>query len=556
MRIRSEGAVPRVDLSALHRLVPSMWAEWAALRFGPDGLLLDPDTGAALGLLRLTDGAHRSAGARYCVAGEDPAQHSFTLGEDDGRTVRGELFGPSGRAHLSIGHPVSVSGKGTVAAQAPYSTLAPLAGAQWTADVTVGDRWRVDGRAALVGPNWSGDLTLGAQWHAVARIDVRALLMANDVPGYAIGLIGAREATVDLQIDPSVMDGRGDLVSGRVRLQRVQADGVLDVRKKSDAWHCRITLRVRGRGVLGRIALLVARRAVRRAVRDGFGEFWTDLVSQATSLQHTLADLDREATRSGGRSERLHRELWKGLREAARPTPVAAATPPSPPPQALAADDPAVPAGRPRRRRHALPVVVSTVVVGAFIVVASVIAVVAKSSSGGSSPDPDPTTSLQIRQVTVAAFAGTDLQAAVATSVLAGMNRVLPDSATDDLTGRDTATVWESATKATAPDGTAYTVFLVAAVPKSDPRHPSAAPTFIDAQPVGAAAGLGAGWRSTTELGPLSGPPWYPSATIITGNTLLIIRLDVTPGAAAELRRLTVQLSPPIRQRYLATTRP
>ena len=257
MRISSHGEIACVDLTALHRLTPALWAEWRGLCFDARGSLLEPDTGETSPTLRLAGGRHRTPGARYVLTTPGRADYTFTLLSDDGRTVRGTL-----------------------------------AAALWTADVEIGERWSASG-----------------------RVDVRALLQANEVPGPVISLIGGRDATVDVTLDPSALEHRGDLVTGSVRAQRAKADGVLQVVTKSRTWRCHLTMHLHGQGVLGRIALLGARPAVRRGVRQALTEFWSDASTEVASLASGLATLDGQIADAGGPDALVHRELWRALRE-------------------------------------------------------------------------------------------------------------------------------------------------------------------------------------------------------------------------------------------------
>jgi hypothetical protein len=266
VRIHGEGDVPRVDLAALRRLVPPLWAEWADLEFTSGGWLRDPDTGQPLGILQLVQGRHRVPGARYAAV-KDKEQLSFVLTFDGGGIVRGTLS------------------------------------SQW----------------------WSADLEIGDQLSAAGRADVGAALRASDVPGYLIPLIGGREATGSIVMDPSSLERGGDLVRGEVGAQRCAGDFLARVRTGRSEWHGNMTVHVKGRGLLGRVALLAFRSQVRRAVQEGLDEFFADTAKEAVKVESELGELEDQIRAAGGEQAFVHKYLWQAVRELTRPGGAAAA---------------------------------------------------------------------------------------------------------------------------------------------------------------------------------------------------------------------------------------
>ena len=279
VRIDSKGDVPRVDLATLRRLVPPLWTEWADLEFTSGGWLRDPDTGQPLGILQLVHGRHRVPGAQYVIA-KDKEQLSFVLTFDGGEIVRGTLS------------------------------------SQW----------------------WSTDLEIGNQLNAVGRADVGAVLRVNDVPKALIPLIGGREATGTVLIDPSALERGGDLVRGEVQAQRGVAEFVAGVKTGRHEWHAHMTVRVGGRGLLGRVALVAFRSKVRGGIREGLDELTKDTATEAIKLESELGELEDQIRAAGGEKAFVHKYLWAGLRElmlpvngvsnlaAAQPTAAGAAT--------------------------------------------------------------------------------------------------------------------------------------------------------------------------------------------------------------------------------------
>jgi hypothetical protein len=273
VRITSEGDVRRVDLAMLRRLIPPLWSEWANLEFTSEGWLRDPDTGQPLGILRLVHGRHRVPGARYTVGKDkdkDKEELSFVLTLDRGRTVQGTLSG------------------------------------QW----------------------WSVDLEIGDQLSAVGRADVDAALRASDVPGILIPLIGAREATGRVRVDPSSLERGGELVRGAGEAQRCAGEFVARVKTARNEWHGHLTVRVKGRGLLGRAALAAFRSKVASAIREALDEFLDDTAKEAVGLASGLGDLEDQVRAAGGEQAFVHRYLWQSVHELALPfaAPAAAAS--------------------------------------------------------------------------------------------------------------------------------------------------------------------------------------------------------------------------------------
>jgi hypothetical protein len=280
VRITSEGDVPRVDLATLRRLVPPLWVEWADLEFTSGGWLRDPDTGQPLDILQLVHGRHRVPGARYTVV-KDKEQLSFVLTYDGGQTVRG----------------------------------------------TLSSHW------------WSADVEIGDQLSAVGRADVGAALRANDVPGFLIPLIGGREATGRVLIDPSSLERGGDLVRGELEAQRCAGDFAAGVKTRRNEWHGRMTVRVKGRGLLGRLALAGFRSKVGSGIQEGLDEFFADTAKEAVRLTSELGELEDQVRAAGGEKAFVHQYLWQGVRELTLPPDAvaSAASPTAHPPGAAAA---------------------------------------------------------------------------------------------------------------------------------------------------------------------------------------------------------------------------
>jgi hypothetical protein len=260
VRIHGEGDVPRVDLAALRRLVPPLWAEWANLEFTSGGWLRDPDTGQPLGILRLVHGRHRVPGAQYVVVKEEE-QLSFVLTFAGDRTVRG----------------------------------------------TLSSKW------------WSADLEVGDRISAVGRAEVGAALRAKDVPGYLIPLIGGKPATASVLVDPSSLERGGDLVRGEVKAQRCAGALVGSVKTKRTEWHGQITMHVTGRGLIGRAAVVAFRSKVRSGIREALDEFFAQTAKEAVKLESELGELEDQIRAAGGETGFVHKYLWPGVRELALP---------------------------------------------------------------------------------------------------------------------------------------------------------------------------------------------------------------------------------------------
>nr|MCW2728244.1 hypothetical protein [Aeromicrobium sp.] len=72
MRFTTSGSLRRIDVSLVADVIGPLREEWAALRFGADGAVVNPVTGDPVPVLRLVEGRHRSPGARYEVVTRTP----------------------------------------------------------------------------------------------------------------------------------------------------------------------------------------------------------------------------------------------------------------------------------------------------------------------------------------------------------------------------------------------------------------------------------------------------------------------------------------------------
>lgn len=134
-----------------------------------------------------------------------------------------------------------------------------------------------------------------------------------------VSLIGGREATGTMHVDLSRLDRGGELLHAEAAAQRGAGDLAVDVETGRNEWHARVTVQVKGRGMLGRLALLAFRSKARSAIRDALEETFQDTSKDALALGSELADLEDQIRSAGGAQAFVHANLWQDLRELARP---------------------------------------------------------------------------------------------------------------------------------------------------------------------------------------------------------------------------------------------
>ena len=279
---RVTAQIPPLDVEPLAELMACLHAEWTQLRFDPaGGRLWNPWTTADEQRveIELRGGRHRAPGAQYRITA--PAAG---VGES------GERPAPS-----------------------PAVTLLDL-----RQDDAV--RWA----ATLAAPNGQWSAEVGIEWGhwpkvtIDGRVDVLAVIRAQSgaAPGAGCatgcaGLLVGGKLTGRLIADPRVAADRvaGPALSLHARHRLGKVTGNLALERGSGTTFA-ATGRLRGRGLLGRILLLVTGRRIRRAVDTRIGETLAELPQNLTQLTAALQQLSSAAAEEGGMPALVHRVLW------------------------------------------------------------------------------------------------------------------------------------------------------------------------------------------------------------------------------------------------------
>lgn len=305
MRLSTSGRVPRVDHSLLVEVLVPLREEWAALRFDAAGDVVNPVTGASIDALRLVEGRHRAAGARYEVTTRTPV----TAADPElKRTLEAELlrrpdpdWTEYGRRLAEITAPtgeVTVSTTGfTLRADDSRVLAITLAdpAALWSVDVDV-----VHGRIPRV--------------EVAGRADATSMMLAEDVPRWLARRVGG-DAAGTATIDLATFEHRGTatFVDAKGRLRLVRASASATVTPEPAAWDVAATIDVAGRG-LGRLALRMFRNRIQRSFDAAAATYWKQLPENAAGLQKFLARLRVVVDGEGGVAPLLHTALWEPAR--------------------------------------------------------------------------------------------------------------------------------------------------------------------------------------------------------------------------------------------------
>lgn len=307
MRLKTSGSVRRIDLQAAQQLLPPLVDEWARLTFGPDGAVVNPITGGPHTALVLVEGRHRQAGTRYAVTIEtptievppDPGPEAGGSADDDLRRIQ-ELR----RREAGI----------TVGAERTTLAVVVRADDSRRLAVTVGDE----------GGNWSVEVDIEhgplPRIELVGRVDLTALVRGAGAPGCLAGFLGG-PAHGTATIDPSALaGGRGTLLDATGSMKRFGGTARAEVETSSRAWRVDGAVSVRASG-LGRIALLVAGRRVRRQAAQALQQCWESSETWIGGVEDDLRELSSEIERAGGPEPFVHRALWDAdYRDSAFPT--------------------------------------------------------------------------------------------------------------------------------------------------------------------------------------------------------------------------------------------
>lgn len=281
---RATAQIPPLDVEPLAELVACLHAEWTQLRFDPvGGRLWNPWTTAdeQRAEVELRGGRHRVPGAQYRI---------------------------SVPAAAGVGDPGD-----RPAPRPPSVTLLDL-----RQDDAV--RWA----ATLAAPTGQWSAEVGIEWGhwpkitIDGRVDVLAAIRAQGgaAPGTGCatgcaGLFVGGKLTGHLIADPRVAADRvaGPALSLHARHRLGKVTGNLALERGSGTTFA-ATGRLRGRGLLGRILLLVTGRRIRRAVDTRISETLAELPQNLAQLTDALQQLSSAAAKEGGMPALVHRMLW------------------------------------------------------------------------------------------------------------------------------------------------------------------------------------------------------------------------------------------------------
>ena len=278
MRLATSGSVRRVDITLLVGAIEALRAEWAALRFGADGALMNPVTGAPHPDLRLVEGRHRVPGARYELVTRTPVLEPDPAGQ---------------REAIQTG--VTETTSTAVLRTDDSRRLA----------VTIGDATQL----------WSVDVDMVharlPRFDVAGRFDATAMIAAEGVPGCLSRLLGG-VATGMATVDLSAIERRGrtKLVDASGRFNRFRGNGSVNVKTSARTWDVTARAAVRGKG-LGRLVMLFAGGRLRAAFDEATATFWDDAATAMDEAARDLARIGDLVATEGGVSTVIHRLIWE-----------------------------------------------------------------------------------------------------------------------------------------------------------------------------------------------------------------------------------------------------
>lgn len=263
MKAKTSGRLRRLDLRQVIELIPSFRAELEQLNFDQSGALINPLSHEVVPQLRLLDGQHRSAGARYEILIESSETNS-----------------PPQRLVLT-----------THADDEHHFALSVNDAAE---------TWRVDadlqhGRLPAI------DLD--------GTINLTQLIHNQGVPGclaWLLGGTGGGHASIDF----TTLERRGGrLLEAHGRANRFRGAAVATTKNSASEWNVTGRLKVSGRG-LGRIVLLIFSGRLRRAIDSAIEDFWQDAELWPAEWAAQTRQLTAAVEQVDEYQEFIHRSLW------------------------------------------------------------------------------------------------------------------------------------------------------------------------------------------------------------------------------------------------------
>ncbi|MET0930574.1 MAG: hypothetical protein ABWX74_13725 [Aeromicrobium sp.] len=269
MRFSTAGSFPRFDHSLLVEALVPLREEWAALRFGADGAVVNPLSGEPNDTLRLVAGRHRSPGARYEILTRTP-EPSEPAGELTETISRFTLRGDDSRAlAVTVTDPQEL----------------------WSVDIDI-----VHGRIPRI--------------VLEGRADATAMMVAEDVPRWLARRVGGTAtgtATIDLATIEQRAGGTVAEASGVVKLLR--GSGSATVTPTPTTWDVAGSADLTGQG-LGRLALRLFGKRLRRSFDDAVTAYWKNVPLDAAGWETDLHRIEDVIAAEGGVATVIHRGLW------------------------------------------------------------------------------------------------------------------------------------------------------------------------------------------------------------------------------------------------------
>ncbi|MCL3817062.1 hypothetical protein [Aeromicrobium wangtongii] len=281
MRFSTSGSLRRIDVSLLASAIEALRDEWAALRFGTDGVLVNPVTGAPYPDLRLVEGRHRAPGARYEVVTRTPALEPNPVNDQ-----RGAISVPTGVTETT-------------------STVVLRTDDSRHLAVTIGDArelWTVD-----------VDMTHARlpRFDVAGRFDATAMIAAEGVPGCLSRLLGGvADGTATVDLAAIERRRRSTLAQASGRFNRFRGSGSVSVKTSARTWEVSARATVRGKGLARLVMPFVAGR-LRRAFDDEAATFWDDTARRVDDAARELARIEDLVATEGGVGTVIHRLMWE-----------------------------------------------------------------------------------------------------------------------------------------------------------------------------------------------------------------------------------------------------
>ncbi len=303
VRFTTSGELQRIGLSPIVDLLPALREEWAGLKFGRDGQLINALTGRPVTSFALRDGEHRQLGARYRATVTTP---KYELPEDR----RAEFENES--RELSERNAMQEAWNDHFARRREASIQVGTKENLLMATLREDNSKRLSFLVSDEHQRWTVEFDVEHERlpkiGISGTIDLTAQLKADGTPGCLstiLGGTGVGAGTVDL----AAAERGGRAVDAKGRANRFGGSLMVEVRASASKWA------IDGRGVLGargiaRPILWFAGRRIRRSIEKSLAEFWSVSASHMSDLDRELQRLRAAIAKEGGTAPFVRRALW------------------------------------------------------------------------------------------------------------------------------------------------------------------------------------------------------------------------------------------------------